>query len=58
MAVKLRNFSLDASAPGKIQLDTGVTVFSTFDAALFFYYARSTDRGIAAAAKQYSDSRT
>jgi hypothetical protein len=43
---QVTEFLLDASAPGKIQLDTGVTEFSTFDAALFFYYARQRIEGL------------
>jgi hypothetical protein len=43
---QVTEFLLDASAPGKIQLDTEVTEFSTFDAALFFYYARQRIEGL------------
>jgi hypothetical protein len=43
---QVTDFLLDASAPGKIQLDTGVTEFSTYDAALFFYFARQRIEGL------------
>jgi hypothetical protein len=43
---QVTDFVLDASAPGKIQLDTGVVAFSTYDAALFFYFARSSVAGL------------
>lgn len=43
---QITDFILDASAPGKIQLDTGVVAFSTYDAALYFYFVRSTVAGL------------
>lgn len=43
---QVTDFILDSSAPGKIQLDTGVVAFSTYDAALYFYFVRSTVAGL------------
>jgi hypothetical protein len=43
---QVTDFILDSSAPGKIQLDTSVVAFSTYDAALFFYFARSSVAGL------------
>jgi hypothetical protein len=52
---QVTDFILDSSAPGKIQLDTGVVAFSTYDAASVFLLCTVNGDGTSAVAQQCPD---